>query len=182
MDVDVTSHGTTYKGLSPFFLGPYTAPDGRIAQNMENLWQYSKVYPEHIGLYENVTKKWIEWSNAGFESRKAERYPMGKGAVPKFSVWGYKRLSYIEARKHIYIPAYATLVLQSKLWREFKESANQAEHVIIRDFDVYNHHVLNMGWEDVVNDPDRKCGHGFILAMLLEYEEYLLNIVENWKK
>ena len=96
MDVDVTSHGTTYKGLSPFFLGPYTAPDGRIAQNMENLWQYSKVYPEHIGLYENVTKKWIEWSNAGFESRKAERYPMGKGAVPKFSVWGYKRLSYIE--------------------------------------------------------------------------------------
>jgi hypothetical protein len=38
----------------------------------------------------------------------------------------------------------------------------------LQDFGTYDHQALGYSWDDVINDPDRKMGHGFVLAMMIE--------------
>jgi len=40
--------------------------------------------------------------------------------------------------------------------------------IAIRDYDSYDHISLGYSWDDVINDPSRKMGHGFVLAMMIE--------------
>lgn len=155
--------------LSPFLLGP--VPVGTTlcwSQNVENAWQFSKVYPEHdAGGY--PTKEWFTWAQAGWNANWAKRYPMGKGAVPAYTWWGGKALDYIEARKHVYVPVYAAAVrkYQPKALFRLGTLADRGDLTIV-DYDAYNHHDLEMSLDDVLNDPTRKMGHGFVLAMMLE--------------
>src|ERR1700743_98204 len=87
--------------LSPFRLGPCTTPDGVEFQNMENLWQFSKVYVhlDHIekgkvgrGL---PNDNWLQWHREGAEDTHAHRHPAGKGSIPAYSWWRSQCLSYI---------------------------------------------------------------------------------------
>ena len=116
ISVDVTSRNpnTIIKTLSPFFLGPILCYDGLCSINMENAWQYSKVYPENIDRNGNPTEEYFKWRNYGFKKSFADRYPKGKGAIPGYSYWktenGYEHLDYINARKKIYVPLYANAV------------------------------------------------------------------------
>jgi hypothetical protein len=48
VEVDTTSKGS-FKDLSPFYLGPFVA-GGLQCNIFENLWQYSKLYPQHSYL------------------------------------------------------------------------------------------------------------------------------------
>jgi hypothetical protein len=64
--------------LSPMFLGPCSLYRDYTAKRMENAWQYSKVYPQHIGGDGKPTLEYYHWAIQGWSSRKAERYPMGK--------------------------------------------------------------------------------------------------------
>ena len=41
------------------------------------------------------------------------------------------------------------------------------------DYDAYMHKELDLTYDEVVNDPKRKMGHGFVLAMMLEDPEYV---------
>ena len=44
--------------------------------------------------------------------------------------------------------------------------------LVLWDFDGYDHHELGMDLKEVLNDPERKMGHAFVLAMILgELEE-----------
>lgn len=158
-----------FRELSPFFLGPCKLPDGRVSHNMENAWQFSKVYPTHVGRFQNVDiEKWNAWSQAGFDTRKAIRYPMGKGSIPLFSMFRDERLSYVEARKRLYIALYAKAVVKTDAYHELKELRQQHDLIlVIQDYDAYDNRELNRSLFDVLNAPDRKCGHGFVLAMLL---------------
>lgn len=167
--INVTSSSKDqFRELSPFFLGPCKLPDGRIALNMENAWQYSKVYPEHVGRFQNVKREWLDWSQRGFDEHKAQRYPMGKGARPLFSLFRDERLSYVEARKRLYISLYAKAVVKTDAYLELKELRQQHDLIIvIQDYDAYDNRALNRSLFDVLNKPDRKCGHGFVLAMML---------------
>jgi hypothetical protein len=46
--------------------------------------------------------------------------------------------------------------------------AAEAGDIVLQDFDAYDHRALGYSWDDVINDPDRKMGHGFVLAMMIE--------------
>ncbi len=182
LDIDVTSHSHTYgKQLSPFLLGsredPILIPDGRTALNMENAWQYLKVYQEHLNSKSNITKSWWEWSSAGFKTSRAERYPMGKGQVPLFSFCAGERLSYVEARKRLYAPMYAKHAVKTKAYKTLHAFLNEDEDnfLVLRDFDAYNHRALNMSWDHVMNNTTKKMGHALVLAMMLEIDS------EFWK-
>ena len=59
MVIDVTSrivrdkafmalHPTFCKDLSPLYMGPITSNDGVVAQTLEQLYQFSKVYPRTV--------------------------------------------------------------------------------------------------------------------------------------
>ena len=138
-----------------------------MSKNMENAWQYSKVYGCHVKDGEPTNAYW-QWAQIGWNSSRAHRYPMGKGRKPKFALWGGEKLSYIEARKKIYIPLYSNAVAKTDAYQKLKEICNENEIVYLWDFDGYRHDDLKMSFKDVLNHPDKKMGHAFVLAVMLK--------------
>ncbi len=159
------------QGLSPFFCGPCEFPGGEVARNVENAWQFSKVYDVHVDANGDPTNQYFKWRKRGFDDNKPQRYPMGKGSVPLYSYYEGEKLSYIEARKKIYVPIYSKAVVQTEafktLRKEFK-SLKENETMWLWDFDGYDHKALNMTYQDAINCEDKKFGHAFVLGFLLE--------------
>jgi hypothetical protein len=159
--------------LSPFLLGPCELYDGITSRNMENAWQYSKVYPKHIRgksswpYTAEPNGDYWKWAHEGWNNPKAVRYPMGKGKKPEFSWWEGKPYNYIAARKKIYGPLYAEAVKKTEAFELLMELKDMFKHIVLLDYDAYDHKALDMSLVDVLNCPDRKMGHAFVLKMLL---------------
>jgi len=166
---DVTTHGGQFRSLSPMLLGPVMLYAGQLSRTVENAWQYSKVYPQHVQPDGTIGREWWDWARAGWDNPRAVRYPMGKGARPLFSLWAGDKLGYIEARRRIYIPLYAQAV-RFYAWVELRtlQDAARKGDIVLIDFDAYDHRALGYSWDDVVADEKRKMGHGFVLAMIIE--------------
>lgn len=82
ISINTTSRSTTWsKGLSPMIVGSVYA-NGIKCVNVENAWQFSKVYNEHIDEFNEPTSDYFAWRDRGYKSNWAERYPMGKGRIP----------------------------------------------------------------------------------------------------
>lgn len=163
-------------GLSPFYLNDIPCYDGLVSKNLENAWQYSKVYPDMVDSDGNPTSAYFRWRDSGFNKSWADRYPKGKGAIPSYSYWKlsdeYMKLGYIDARKHIYIPLYAAAAINTEGYKQLKDLYIEKDgKIALADFDGYNYLKYGMSLRDVVNDAGRKMGHGFVLAMMLE--EYI---------
>jgi hypothetical protein len=134
---------------------------------MENIWQFSKVYPEHVGANGDPTPAYFEWAKAGWEDKWAHRRPMGR-RIPSFSWWGGEKLGYLEARKRIYIPLYASAVIQTPAFKQLLALYKLRGDLTLWDFDGYDYLRLGMTLKEVTNNPDRPMGHAFVLAHLLE--------------
>ncbi|MBA7667387.1 hypothetical protein ES703_75475 [subsurface metagenome] len=166
IEIDTTSNSGKFRELSPFVLGPINVPGAR-AENFENLWQFSKVYRTHIDLNGEPTPEWFDWRAKGFADKYAHRYPMGKGSIPMYSWWNGEHLGYIEARKKIYAPIYAELVRKNNSFATLKQLYLDSAIIVLRDYDAYDHLKLGMTLVDVINNPDKKMGHAFVLSMML---------------
>lgn len=167
--INTTSSSNTWsKGLSPFFLGPVYLYQNFVAKNVENAWQFSKVYKTHLDENENPSTDYFIWAQNGWNSSWGIRYPMGKGKVPEYSFWNGEKLNYIEARKRIYIPLYASAVKNSQAFLQLEEIYLKNKVLTLFDFDGYYVQVNSI--DDlikIVNDPHKKMGHAFVLSMLL---------------
>lgn len=167
--INTTSRSTTWsRGLSPFFCGPVALYSGCVSLNVENAWQYSKVYPVHTDDQQNPTPEYFDWANTGWKKDFADRYPMGKGAKPLYSWWDGNKYGYIEARKKIYAPLYAKAVEQTAAFAKLKELCEQEPEVWLWDFDGYDYKKKGMTFTDVLLNEKRKMGHAFVLAMMIE--------------
>lgn len=167
-EVSTTSSAGIYRDLSPFVLGPIdTYIPGVQSQNFENLWQYAKVYKEHTVEGEPSTD-YFTWRDKGWATQQAIRYPMGKGRKPEFSYWEGEKLGYIEARKQIYAAIYAEYVAKTDSYLHLRELYIRYHKITLKDYDAYDHIAMGMSLINVINNPDRKMGHAFVLAMLLE--------------
>ncbi len=167
--INTTSRSNNWsRGLSPFFLGPVNLYNGYVSQNFENAWQAAKVYQQHLDTNGEPSDAYFVWAQSIWNNPRAIRYPMGKGAKPQYSFWNNKKLTYIEARKNIYIPLYAKLVKETFAFKKLKFLYELEIDICLWDFDGYDHKSLNMTYDDVINDPNKKMGHAFVLAMLLE--------------
>jgi hypothetical protein len=173
--VNTTSKATEdwQRDLSPFYLGPCPMYGCYMSQLMENAWQYSKVYTKHVEDLLKPSPEYWEWARAGWASKRPERYPMGKGVKPLYSLWDGQRLTYVQARKKIYIPLYSKAVIQTKGFEKLIELVNQDRDVYLKDYDAYDHLKLGMTLSQVMNNPDKKMGHAFVLMMLLTDDECL---------
>lgn len=167
--VDTTSKAEDWRrDLSPFHLGPCNLYDGKVAQNMENAWQFVKVYKEDTDNNGDPTISYWAWARLGWADTTPHRYPKGKGAVPEYSWWDGQKLGYIEARKRIYGPLYAEAVQQTEGWNHLQTLYQTSQKLYLRDWDGWNmskHGMSNL--TEVLNNPRRKMGHAFVLAMLL---------------
>lgn len=166
--INTTSRSTGWsRGLSPFIIGPCELYGGHVSKNMENAWQFSKVYA-HQADENGPTADWWAWAKAGWADSWAHRYPGGKGAKPLYSYWDGEKLTYVQARRKIYIPLYANAVQKTEAFQQLKAEYEKHGDLTLWDFDAYDHRAKGMGWDDVIDNDKRKCGHGFVLAMLLE--------------
>jgi hypothetical protein len=174
--INTTSRaGDWQQGLSPFFLGPVTLYNGYVAKNVENAWQFAKVYQNHVDSNGDPTPQYFKWAQNGWNSSYAYRYPMGKGAIPQYSYWDGQKLSYIEARKKIYIPIYAKAVYNTSAFQQLKAEYLKNGTITLWDFDGYDYLSLGMTLGQVINNPYRKMGHAFVLAMLLSGKLIVVN-------
>jgi len=167
--INTTSRSNNWsKEFSPFTLGPVTLYGGYCAKNVENAWQFSKVYKEHTDANGEPTKDYFNWAKKGWGDTYAHRYPMGKGSVPLYSYWDGEKLDYIEARRKIYAPLYAKAVIHTNAFDQLFHIYQSGDTFALLDFDGYDYLSLGMNLKDVANDPKRKMGHAFVLANLLE--------------
>ena len=167
--VNVTSQSSMpwARELSPFFLGPVDLYDGMVARNVENAWQYSKVYRQFLDRDGKLSTAYWDWAKAGWNKTRADRYPMGKGAIPEFSYWNGNNLGYVDAREQVYCPLYAKSVVRTQAFQNLKNLVEK-QAVTLIDFDVYASGTKNL--YAALKDPHRKFGHGFVLYGLLTGE------------
>jgi hypothetical protein len=167
--VDVTSQGKDdFRFLSPFLL----EPTGGQAKNVENLWQYSKLYKEYADTAGNPTTAFYTWRDAGFAKNIADRYPRGKGAKPLCSIWHGEKLDYLSARRKIYEPQYraAALAHCSGQIEKLKQMTQIYRDIYLFDFDGYDHLAYDMTLAEVGRNVERPMGHAFIVASLITGE------------
>lgn len=167
--IDTTSRSTNWtKGLSPFILEAGHLYGSYYAKNVENGWQSSKVYACHDDNG-TPTKDYFLWAQKIWNDTYAHRYPMGKGVKPLYSWWDGQKLTYVEARKKIYVPLYARAVTKTKAFKQLLYLCRTSpKDIYLIDFDGYNHIELGLKLTDVLNNPDKKMGHAFVLYSLLE--------------
>lgn len=167
--VDATSRSSNWsRGLSPFIVGPVKLYGNYESVNFENLWQYSKLYEYYADDDGNPTDRYFKWAQDGWNSKRAERYPMGRGAKPLCSYWDGQKLGYVEARKKIYIPKYSEAVRQTEAFKQL-ESVYKAENSIyLKDFDAHSLAPGTFSYADLWDNPSIKVGHAYVLAMMLE--------------
>jgi hypothetical protein len=72
---------------------------------------------------------------------------------------------YIDARKNIYIPIYKNCASKTEAYKKLKQLHKDNVDIILWDFDGrYTDQTL----DEILNDPSKPCGHGFVLKMMLE--------------
>jgi len=159
------------RNFSPFLLGPVDLYPNAVttqSMNVENAWQFSKVYKCHVDQNGDPTEQYFKWAKKGFEDTKAHRYPMGKCAKPEYSLWAGEKLDHISARKKIYFPLYARAVMKTDAYKSLKQGYDDGNEIILWCFDGYDYHSLGMTLRDVLNDTSRSMGHAFVIAALIE--------------
>lgn len=147
--------------------GPVALYDGYVAQNVENGWQYTKVYEYYTNDGE-PNEDYFKWAQNGWKSGRANRYPMGKGVIPIYSYWEGKKLSYVEARKQIYIPLYTGAVQKTFAFQKLKSIYDEGHDICLWDFDAHGLAPGTFDYWDLVNNEKIKVGHAYVLGMLLE--------------
>lgn len=170
--VNTTSRSTNWsRSLSPFFCGPVNLYDEHTSVNVENAWQYSKVYEYYTDANGNPDERYFQWAKEGWGKTKADRYPMGRGAKPLYSYWDGNKLTYVEARHKIYIPLYSGAVQKTNAFSKLEEIYKdfQGDKILyLQDFDAHNLEPDSFNYKDLWNNPNIKVGHAYVLAMMLE--------------
>lgn len=194
--IDVTSCNKDKKfvsEISPLYIGPVVSSDGLLARTFENLWQYGKVYPKIYdvnrkivpGIDEdgNPTREFYEWRKRFYELKKekGDRHPALPSAIRhrdcKYMVYfneknELEKLDYVTSRKKIYIPEYAKLIVNTDSFKDIKKLYENGEKIALCDFDAWNYYGPNLDQDttivEVVNNPNFKVGHGYVIKMLLQ--------------
>lgn len=134
------------------------------AVKMENAWQFSKVYKEHLNDRGEPNSKWFTWRGIGLSSTWAHRYPMGKGVLPEYTYFNGEKLDYIDARKQLYVPLYRSLLDLIKPEVDKLVSLCETNDIALWDFDGY---LTDDSFEDILDNPHKKMGHAFVLREFL---------------
>lgn len=192
--IDVTSGSRdpqVVADLSPLYIGPVVASDGEVALTFENLWQYSKVYARvkdaagkavpGVDAAGDPTDAYWDWRRRFFAvKRKGSRHPAFPSGIRHrdclYSVYlengVWQHLGYVEARKKIYIPEYAKLVVGTDTFKRFRDMVERGEKLALVDYDGWNYYGKYLTdpvtIKDMVNDPRHRIGHSYVIKMLLQ--------------
>lgn len=170
LSMDVTSRSKSWgRHLSPFNLGPVDLYDGYVAKNIENAFQFSRVYPEHSTVDGLPSPYYWEWAQTGWAETAPIKYPMGVWNKHLYHWWDGKKLTNLEAQNQIFLPLYKKAVVTTPAFQKLKYFyENSKQDIYLIDFEGYDHRFLGKSWDDVVNNIDMPVGQAFALCMILE--------------
>lgn len=193
--IDVTSRNKDKKfvsEISPLYIGPVVSSDGLVANTFEDLWQYGKVYPRIYDANKrivpgvdnegNPTPDFYEWRKRFYELKKVkgDRHPAFPSSIRHsdclymvyFTDGKLQKLDYVTSRKKVYIPEYAKLIVNTDSFKELKKLYDSGAKIALCDYDAWNYYGPNLEEDttivDVVNNPQFKVGHGYVIKMLLQ--------------
>ena len=169
--IDVTSRSKSLgKQFSPFLVGPVKLYGDYTAQNMENAFQYSRVYTEYNGYDDRPTASYFEWAREGWNSKQPNKYPLGAWSRHLYHWWDGKKITdRIEAQNTIFVGPYAKAIVRTEAYRKLKKLYETTDRdIYLLDFEGYDHRLFEMNWRQVMHHPTWAVGQGFVLAMLLE--------------
>lgn len=172
--INTTSRSMTWSvGLSPFICGPCKLYKDYISKNIENGWQFTKVYKQldHLDENNNPNDNYFKWAIEGWQTKKAIRYPAGRDAIPEYSYWNGEKLGYIKARKEIYIPLYRDAVFKTDAYKKLKtiyENMSDEQSLYLVCFDAHSLHPDSFTYDQLWNNENIKVGHAYVLGMMLE--------------
>jgi len=168
--LDCTSKSSNWgRYLSPFNLGPIPLYDGYVAKNLENAYQFSKVYPQHSTEDGCPSQSYWKWAQEGWNNYKPIKYPMGVWNKHLYHWWNNKKLSSLEAQNQIFLPCYKQAVVKTQAFAKLKSFyLNGQKDIYLIDYEGFNHRFLEKTWDDVVSDPNIPVGQAFALCMILE--------------
>jgi len=198
-------------------LGPYVLKNDQGVL-MENLWQFSKVWESvpnvktpysqwdrriiwdhdsevHVDKKKEPNDAYWAWRAKGMSNKDAVRYPAGY-AKRRETLYSLKdknsnwRMTYIEARKEIYLPVYIDLVKGEKQFAELQKRLNEGENLLVVEIDGPHQESLDYykkkykvsdsfiendtmlatreNLKIMLEDDKYSFGHGYCLAAALE--------------
>ena len=188
--VDVTSRNKNFefiKQISPMYVGPVFTGEGYDAKIFELFWQCSKVYPCHE-FFGEPNEDYFAWRKKMFAMANCRkdimRHPykeLGyKASDCEFAVkynietHSYDKLNYIEARKQLYVAEFAKLIAYSKTMAYLQSLVDNGNKLALLNFDTTNFGD-DVDIQKVLNDPNTKFGHGYVIKMLLDKTIYVEN-------
>ena len=154
--IDVTSKATDdMVRLSPFYPHggiPVPFSSGCTSMSVEGIWQGLKVF-EHYGIdiqmFRNATMKNIK--------RTVRRF--GKPLGHRKGIGGTELLSYIDARMHIYVPAYKWM-LENKAQEQVEKIREWSENKTII--------LLDYNTNEDISDPSTPLSHAAMVKAYIE--------------
>ncbi len=158
-----------------WLLSPFSVVEGGVAvpglddirsQTVENAWQFLKVWQDEGGWQRDEAME-------AFRSTCAIRFPRGKGKKAIGSYWGKDDsvISYVEARRVIYVPCYLEMLEREDravLIERLRRSAME-QPVYIWDFDSYD--ITRCGMKaipEAIEYEPRPFAHAFIVALAVK--------------
>lgn len=196
-----TTSGGYHADLSPMVLGPVNVDGKFFAYNIEDGWQGSKVWGFHMrgrfdptapllwrddesGPFHSIEgiewlSEWNKWSQHIRLSGEGKRHrakvdpEAANPNAPLFSYFRGERLSYVEARKKMYIPWYAELVQNTDSYDYLQRRFRAGTSLILLDPDGQER---DQNWEEQyewtlrkrIDNPALIFGHAFVLAAILQ--------------
>ncbi len=192
-NINVTSGNRKWRGLSPMILGPFRViesravtpyyPDGlhpgftavpdnpnlqqAIAQNMENWWQYSKIYNVDLNQEGEIQPSFFQRRAEGFADPKPHRraMPKKKGHVVA-AYFDTQVYGYVPSRK-FYCSTYEFLVTRTPEYQELQNRLTQGENLHIVGYDGKDIPVTTENFRAAYLDPNWPFGHELVLTCLL---------------
>ncbi len=163
-----------WRTLSPMLLGPIEYQFHEIgdekethlfATNLENLWQFSKVWPgEEDAKTKLPSRIFFTRRQQGWLDKKAHRRV--KPGAPLYSYFKGEKLNYLEARRKIYCPLYASLVEKTPASQKlYKMVHEQGQNIQTLGYDGYAFSGKTL--RECFLDTSRPFGHELVLVCLL---------------
>lgn len=161
--------------LSPKSMGPVVHPQPGLptAFNLENFWQFSKVFPDEVDEKGVILPIFFERQITAFLDKIPHRHkPNATGNIPLYSVWkrpdgSLVKYKYIKARQ-FYCHYYERFALQNKDFQTLKEYLKTGHNLQICGYDAY---PVTESLEKHYLDDSRPFGHELVLYALLTVDD-----------
>lgn len=168
--------------LSPFRLGPidHGQPSLPPAKNLENFFQFNKVYSDEVDKNTQPTQKFFDTQLKGYLDEVPHRHkPQYKIEKCLYSIWEKKdktlvSLSYVESRQ-IYSHFYVKYAREQEAFKKLVKLHEDGYNICIYGYDGYpTNDVKASDMEEYYLDPSKPFGHELVLYTMLKYkpEEY----------